>query len=497
MNKERKITIIEPVRQKIEITATEIPEKLRVAAYARVSTEQDEQQSSYEAQVDFYTHYIQSNPNWEFVAVFADEGITGTNTRKRDGFNLMIQKAMNGEIDLILTKSISRFARNTVDTLQTVRKLKAAGVEVIFEKENLHTLDPKSEVKQGRFNKKNHEVNEILVDPDEAAVVRIIFEKYVYEGFGAQRLSRWLYNNGYLNRKGTNFANTTIIKMLKNILYVGILRSGETRSEIFPELQIVPLDLYERAQELMEARTMHHNEVPFNSKGKALLSGMVYCAHCGSKLVLTTSSGRRAKGEPKRETHIRYACHYKIRHPQDCDGQTGYSGEKLDGIIDKIVIQLFERMKTAPRSQLIQKQREKELQLANSSVANLEKLHASAERELESYKKEIIKTINGTGSFGADILGEMIEDTRSKLAALAQELEQAKEKAADLKNSAVAVQKEYDKIMSWADLYAGSSIEGKKMILRQLIERVNIGKNFEIEVEFKISVDKSVYYRAS
>ena len=146
MNKERKITIIEPVRQKIEITATEIPEKLRVAAYARVSTEQDEQQSSYEAQVDFYTHYIQSNPNWEFVAVFADEGITGTNTRKRDGFNLMIQKAMNGEIDLILTKSISRFARNTVDTLQTVRKLKAIGVEVIFEKENLHTLDPKSEV---------------------------------------------------------------------------------------------------------------------------------------------------------------------------------------------------------------------------------------------------------------------------------------------------------------------------------------------------------------
>lgn len=82
----------------------------RVAAYARVSTEQDEQQSSYEAQVDFYTHYIQSNPNWEFVSVFADEGITGTNTKKRDGFNLMIQKAMNGEIDLILTKSLSRFA---------------------------------------------------------------------------------------------------------------------------------------------------------------------------------------------------------------------------------------------------------------------------------------------------------------------------------------------------------------------------------------------------
>ena len=146
MNTERKVTIIEPIQQKIVAAETAAPEKLRVAAYARVSTEQDEQQSSYEAQVDFYTRYIKNNPNWNFVAVFADEGITGTNTKKRDGFNLMIQKAMNGEIDLILTKSISRFARNTVDTLQTVRNLKAAGVEVIFEKENLHTFDPKCEV---------------------------------------------------------------------------------------------------------------------------------------------------------------------------------------------------------------------------------------------------------------------------------------------------------------------------------------------------------------
>lgn len=146
MSTERKVTIIEPISQKIAAESTALPDKLRVAAYARVSTEQDEQQSSYEAQVDFYTRYIQSNPNWEFVSVFADEGITGTNTKKRDGFNLMIQKALNGEIDLILTKSISRFARNTVDTLQTVRDLKAAGVEVIFEKENLHTFDPKCEV---------------------------------------------------------------------------------------------------------------------------------------------------------------------------------------------------------------------------------------------------------------------------------------------------------------------------------------------------------------
>ena len=121
-------------------------QKKRVAAYARVSTDSDEQLSSYEAQVAFYTQHIKSNPEWEFVNVYTDEGISGTNTRKREGFNRMVEDALNGNIDLILTKSISRFARNTVDTLTTIRKLKEKKVEVYFEKENIYTLDAKGEV---------------------------------------------------------------------------------------------------------------------------------------------------------------------------------------------------------------------------------------------------------------------------------------------------------------------------------------------------------------
>ena len=120
--------------------------KKRVAAYARVSTEQDEQQSSYEAQVDFYTRHIKNNPEWEFAGVYTDEGISGTSTKKRDGFNRMIADALDGKIDLILTKSISRFARNTVDSLTAIRKLKEKGVEVYFEKENIHTMDAKGEL---------------------------------------------------------------------------------------------------------------------------------------------------------------------------------------------------------------------------------------------------------------------------------------------------------------------------------------------------------------
>ncbi len=120
--------------------------KRRVAGYARVSTDSDEQFTSYEAQVDYYTKFIKSKPEWGFVDVYTDEGISGTNTKKREGFKKMISDALSGKIDLIVTKSVARFARNTVDSLVTIRKLKEAGVECYFEKENIYTFDGKGEL---------------------------------------------------------------------------------------------------------------------------------------------------------------------------------------------------------------------------------------------------------------------------------------------------------------------------------------------------------------
>ena len=120
--------------------------KRKAAGYARVSTDNEEQQTSYEAQVDYYTNYIKSREDWEFISVYTDEGISATSTAKRDGFNNMVAAALAGKIDLIVTKSVSRFARNTVDSLSTIRKLKENGVEVFFEKEGIWTFDGKGEL---------------------------------------------------------------------------------------------------------------------------------------------------------------------------------------------------------------------------------------------------------------------------------------------------------------------------------------------------------------
>lgn len=142
----RQITVIPATRDKFTALPTASIQKRRVAAYARVSTDSDEQFTSYEAQIDYYTNYIKKRDDWEFVKVYTDEGISGTNTKRRDGFNEMVADALAGKIDLIVTKSVSRFARNTVDSLTTVRKLKDKAVEVYFEKENIYTFDGKGEL---------------------------------------------------------------------------------------------------------------------------------------------------------------------------------------------------------------------------------------------------------------------------------------------------------------------------------------------------------------
>ena len=134
------------IRAGNRISKEENKPKLRVAAYCRVSTDSDEQATSYDAQVEHYTEFIQKNPEWEFAGIYGDDGISGTNTKKREDFNRMIDDCEAGNIDMIITKSISRFARNTLDCLKYIRQLKDKNIPVFFEKEAINTMDAKGEV---------------------------------------------------------------------------------------------------------------------------------------------------------------------------------------------------------------------------------------------------------------------------------------------------------------------------------------------------------------
>ena len=328
-----KIEIIAATKTLQQQPLSSTARKSRVAAYARVSTEQDEQQSSYEAQVDFYIRHIKSNPDWEFVEVFADRGITGTNTKNRENFNRMIDLALSGGIDIILTKSISRFARNTVDTLQTVRELKAVGVEVRFEKENLHTFDPKCEMmltimsslaqeesrsisenvrwgkqksmRDGKVSlaysrflgyKKGADGRPEIVE-EEAAIIRKIYDLFL-SGKTINEIAAILTNMGVLTPAGrTKWSVSTVRSILSNEKYKGeaLLQKTFTVDYLTKEVRknngevpsvrvrnshepIIEPEVFDRVQSMLATSAKRRAKV----RTKLPFAGKLICGDCGS-----------------------------------------------------------------------------------------------------------------------------------------------------------------------------------------------------------------------
>ena len=223
---QKKVSMI-PAKPQYDRSIKLSEKKLRGAAYGRVSTELEEQESSYEAQVEYYTRKIQETENWKLAGIYADDGKSATNTKKRDDFKAMIKDAEGGKIDMILTKSVSRFARNTVDSLLTIRKLKEKNVAVIFEKEGVNTLDGTGEIlitilsslaqEESRNISENtrwgvarrfengkmivnhnkfmgytkNENGDLVIVQEEAEIVRLIFRLYL-EGYSAKKISQYL-----------------------------------------------------------------------------------------------------------------------------------------------------------------------------------------------------------------------------------------------------------------------------------------------------------------
>ena len=272
----RAVTMIPATKNKFTALSNSSIAKRRTAGYARVSTDSDEQFTSYEAQIDYYTKFINSREDWEFVSVYTDEGISALNTKHRDGFNQMIKDALDGKIDLIVTKSVSRFARNTVDSLVTIRKLKEKGVECYFEKENIFTFDGKGELlltimsslaqeesrsisenvtwgQRKRFSDGKVSVgyshflgfekgeNESLkVVPEQAETVRLIYKMFL-EGKTTQRIANFLMEHGIGSPAGKQtWRSSTVASILANEKYKGdaLLQKRFTVDFLTKELRI-------------------------------------------------------------------------------------------------------------------------------------------------------------------------------------------------------------------------------------------------------------------
>lgn len=341
---QKKVSMI-PAKPQYDRSIKLSEKKLRVAAYCRVSTELEEQESSYEAQVEYYTRKIQETENWKLAGIYADDGKSATNTKKRDDFKAMIKDAEGGKIDMILTKSVSRFARNTVDSLLTIRKLKEKNVAVIFEKEGVNTLDGTGEIlitilsslaqEESRNISENtrwgvvrrfengkmivnhnkfmgytkNENGDLVIVQEEAEIVRLIFRLYL-EGYSAKKISQYLEENGIKTATGQDkWYDSVIFKMLRNEKYMGdaLLQKTYTidfmtkkkviNKGIVPQYYveddhepIIPKELFYRVQEELARRaSMNKSAVTRKKNQKSkfsseyALTGLLLCGDCGQE----------------------------------------------------------------------------------------------------------------------------------------------------------------------------------------------------------------------
>lgn len=320
--------------RKLETVTPVLRQKKRVAAYARVSTETEHLQHSLSAQVSYYNAMIQKNPEWLFAGIYADDGISGTGTAKRDEFNHLIADCEAGLIDIVLTKSISRFARNTVDLLEAVRHLKELGVEVRFERENIHSLDGDGElmlsilasfaqeesrsisdnVKWGtrkRFEKGipngrvrvygyRWEGDELVTIPEEAAVVKRIYQNF-FDGKSRYETEREFAVEGIKTRMGCHWGDSSIRRVLRNYTYTGdLLLQREfisdpiTKKRMKNRGELPQYCVADHHEAIIDKETFYYVQAEMQRRrepcvnkpaGRTCFTGMLRCPHCGKTLV--------------------------------------------------------------------------------------------------------------------------------------------------------------------------------------------------------------------
>ena len=512
----------------------------RVYCLYRVSTLGQVEKDDIPMQKQYCREFVEQHPGWEIVKEFSEKGVSGfkVSAKDRDAIQEIQRDALQNKFDILLVFMFDRLGRREDETPFVVEWFVKNGIEVWSAKEGQQRFDThvdkllnyirywqasgesiktsvrtKTRMEQltqeghftgggipfgyrleytGRTNKRNQDVGDLVVDPDEAEIVKLIFQKYLCEGYGAQRLCRYLAEQGITNRKGRNIPTTSINRIIKNSIYTGVIRNGDSRSEILPELQIIDAETYERAQQMMEKRVTHHGDVPLNTKGRSLLVGNVYCGHCGGRLTLTTSGRKRVRkdGTIVRETRARYQCHYNVRHPGECDGQSGYGVEKLDKLVDQIIRIQLGRIQNSPSQELIEKQQAKEVELVKSRLNLLNEQYRQKQREYQDLRAETIKVIQGTSRLNADLLNSLVSETTEQIKQLGVQIQTTTAELEETVQTASQVLREYDQLISWAEMYDHCTFEAKKMIVAKFVKAVRVRRDYEIDIEFNVSFEE-------
>lgn len=351
---------------------------LRVTFYARVSTEFNVQLNSLDNQITYYTDFINNNPNWEYVEGYVDEGISGVSTAKRERFNEMIEDGKLGLFDLVITKEVSRFARNTLDSIRFTRELLSNGVAVYFQSDNINTLDEDSELRltimssmaQDESRKISNRVRfghhqaikngtvlgtnnmfgytkkdgKLIVDEEQAEFIRELFEMYATGKFSMKQIEKHFYQKGIRNSKGNKLSHSTMGNIIRNPKYKGYFVGNKVvitdlftkKQKFLPEEEwvmykdetgetvpaIVSEELWEKANEVLYMRSQDVITAQHKTVHQNLLTGKLICSHCGKPYYRKDAVGKNG------EKMSKWVCSGKIKNgANSCPSHAIYENE--------------------------------------------------------------------------------------------------------------------------------------------------------------------------
>lgn len=517
---------------------------LRVACLYRVSTtKQVDYNEQNQADIPVQRkacHEFCDRMGWTIVIEEKEDGVSGfkVSANDRDKIQTLKQYAEQGKFDVLLVFMFDRIGRRAEETPFVVEWFVKHGIQVWSVNEGEQKIDSHVDrltnyirfwqadgesqktsmctkaaldqmVQEGRFrggiapygyrlvpsgvlNKRKHEVYKLEIDENEARVVRMMYDLCVGSGYGRFKVANFLSSMGIKTRYGKNWHEATVGRILHSVLYIGILRNGDTQSDIFPELQIIPTETFELAQKLMEERAADCNALrtmPLNTKGQSLLSGNVFCGHCGGRLTLTTNGTVRinAAGERVGRKRIRYVCYNKTRKRNNCNGQTGYTMHILDKLITDVLHQVFKRMRSVEESEIVARTHRNAMVSLTERIATAKAECAKATKEYESLKKEILKAVQGKSAFPMDILSELVNNARTQmlnadayLTELNVELEKSTQRIE-------AIKRDYRRLLEWSQMFDESDMAVKKMIAAYIIKRVDVYSDYRLHITFNIN----------
>lgn len=512
----------------------------RVKCLYRVSTKKQVEEDDLPMQREACRAFAAQHPDWEIIDEKYEKGVSGFKVRAkdRDAVAELLMDAEYGNFDVLLVFMMDRLGRIADDTPVIAKTFDSYGVEVWSAMEGQQHFNTQSDnlinyirywaaegesiktstrtktrlgqiVKEGRFrggsapygyrlekqgrkNIRGHEVNEILVDESEAAVVVRMFELSAQYGYGSRKIATVLTEEGYRNRNGKPFHPSTIQNMLKNVLYTGVLRSGESQSDVFSHLQIISETVFYQAKaQIQQHRSDYEGSrlSPVARNGQALLSGNVFCGTCGGRLISTTvrRTHHPTKGENSRVPI--YRCYNRIQHKELCDGQSTYRADKVDAVVEAAVCEVLDRIRVIDQNDYLKKRRQQELNAARVKLRQLECAYDKAQSERKRLSSHMVDVLEGKNPFTAEDLKERMDEAKAMAEEFAQQMEAQKTLLRETQLRQETVAEHFQQLKGYAQVYQNATMEEKRRIVSALIERVTISRGYDIHIQFRVGLD--------